>query len=148
MAQTNNKREIPDPAEFMRQRMGGGPQSGEPGPTGHAQPMSPGVHAKSPIGDKRNPNQNGQATAGSKADTKKGQQTPASKARGSGKHQTKTLPSNGKKAPAMVKGKPAYGMPSMNAVGRHVNQALGKGTTSSRSGILSHFEGFSGNSDK
>lgn len=147
------QREIPDPIAYMKAHMS--PNEGSPGeeagesPAMEAQEQAFGID-KPTQGDGRQNGINVQSSKG--PETKNGNPEPASKSRGSGKKKTELSPNNKKKAGPMVKagGKPPFGMPSREAIGRKLvsmgtSKAPAAQNASGRTGILSHFEGFSPN---
>lgn len=149
--QKTEKRKIPTPMEWLQANAQNGPQNAgaSTGPAGFTQPMTPGATGRT-MPTQHSGAVNGiQGGRGPKAP--QGQETPASKARGNGKKQTTLSPNNKKKAGSMTHGKPAFGMPSKNALARRLHPPVGASkapsatNASGRNGILSKFEGFSAN---
>lgn len=148
------KRDIPDPAEWMRQHAGGanGPQNAGAGtgPTGFSKTNTPGESGRDTSGTQPSGATNGFGNNTHRQPAPpKGQETPANKAKGDGKKKAELSPNNKKHAGSMTKGKPGHGLPSRNAMVRrlHPNFAGSKNPPTrpaqpNRSGILSKFEGF------
>lgn len=147
----SEKRKIPTPMEWLAAQSQNGPANAGAGtgPEGFSAPMTPGATGKT-MPTVHSGAQNGQR-GGTGSHEPQGQNTPASKARGNGKKETKLSPSNKKHAGSMAKGKGGYGMPTRDAIARRLHQPVGTSKApaakgpAGRTGILSKFEGFSPN---
>jgi hypothetical protein len=156
-SQKKEKRDIPDPVEWLKSRQGGanGPENaGAQMPNqGHSKTMTPGQSGRDNSASDPSGATNGFGNNTKREPApKKGQQVPAHQARGKGGKKTELSPSNKKHAGSMTKGKPAFGLPSRDSMVRrlHPNFAGNKNPPSrssqpNRSGILSKFEGFTPN---
>jgi hypothetical protein len=149
------KRPIPDPVEYLQSKAGvtvNGPQGHVTSDAaGHSNPMSPG--ASGTVGSSNTTKDSGAPQGFGGVPQKKEPQGNKAPVSGAGKKAASGLsPSNKKKAGAQAVGKPAFGLPSRNAMVRRQHPTFsGSGQSpngsglSNRSGILSKFEGFTPN---
>jgi len=142
MAGTSSK-SAPDPVAWMQEHMGhAGPSGGSGQPVSASGSDKPTQHDGAKVGFK-NVNSHGKAEHGRKE--------PSSKFRGNGQKKSELAPNNKKHAGSSTKGKPAFGMPTRNAIARRLNKPVGQSQAPSaqnargRTGQLKNFEGFNKN---